>query len=170
MKKEFTEIKPDQITDNTFKLIGADWMLITAGSINNYNTMTANWGGLGFFWNKNVAICVVRPSRYTYEFMEGTDVFTLSFFTDDYREALNYCGFYSGRDVNKASETGLTAVESDNGAVYFSQARLVMECKKIYYQDLEPKNFLDQDICRKWYADNDYHRMYLGEIIKILSR
>ncbi|MDP4094851.1 MAG: flavin reductase family protein [Bacillota bacterium] len=161
----FVEIKPEQITDNVFKLVGKDWMLITSGNKKKYNTMTASWGGFGVIWGKMACFCTIRPNRYTYEFVEKNDSFTLTFFDEKYRNALNFCGTKSGRDVDKAAETGLTPVESDNGSVYFDEARLVIECKKIYYQDLIPGNFLDLDI-EKLYPQKDYHRMYIGEITK----
>ncbi|HHV99230.1 MAG TPA: flavin reductase family protein [Clostridiaceae bacterium] len=170
MAEKFVEIKPEQITDNTFKLIGSDWMLVTAGTLGSYNTMTASWGGFGVLWNKNVCFCVVRPSRYTYGFMEKADTFTLAFFDDNYRKALAFCGSHSGRDVDKAAKTGLTPVESGNGSVYFDEARLVLECRKLYFQDLNPANFIDMGIDKEYYPEKDYHRMYVGEVIRCLQK
>jgi len=170
MTKEFVEIKPEQIADNTFKLVGSGWMLVTAGTLDAYNTMTASWGGFGVLWNKNVCFCVVRPSRYTYEFMEKADTFTLTFFDDNYREVLNFCGSHSGRDVDKAAKTGLTPVESSNGSVYFNEARLVLECRKLYFQDLNPANFIDRGIIEECYPQKDFHRMYVGEVISCLQK
>lgn len=169
MSEKFVEIKPDQITDNTFKLIGLDWMLITAGTLDSYNTMTASWGGFGVLWNKNICFCVVRPNRYTYGFMEKADTFTLSFFDNNYRNALIFCGSHSGRDVDKAAETGLTPVETGNGSVYFNEARLVIECRKLYFQDINPANFIDPDIDKN-YPQKDYHRMYVGEVVRCLQK
>jgi len=169
MAKEFVEIKPVQITDNTFKLIGSDWMLITAGTLDAYNTMTASWGGLGVLWNKDVCFCFVRPTRHTYGFMEKADTFTLTFFDEDYRDALKFCGSHSGRDVDKAAKTGLTPVQSSSGSVYFNEARMVIECRKLYYQDIDPANFIDPSIDKN-YSLKDYHRMYVGEIIKCLQK
>ncbi len=165
----FVPIKPEDIRDNVFKLIGSDWMLITAGTRDFFNMMTASWGGLGVLWNKNIAICFIRPQRYTYDFMERSEHFTLSFFGEAYREALNLCGSKSGRQVDKAAATGLTAVVGETGAVYFAEARLVLECRKIYFQDLDPTHFLDLSI-HKNYPSRDYHRMYLGEIVRCLAQ
>lgn len=169
MNKSFIEIKPEQFTDNTFKLIGSDWMLITAGTLDSYNTMTASWGGFGILWNKNVCFCVVRPTRHTYNFIEKSGAFSLSFFDDKYRKALQFCGSHSGRDVDKAASTGLTPVAGDNGTVYFNEARLVIECKKLYFQDIDPKNFMDIALDKN-YPLKDYHRMYIGEISKSFLR
>lgn len=165
MSSNFKLIEPDQISDNTFNLIGKDWMLITAGSLQSYNMMTASWGGLGILWGKKVCFCVIRPSRYTYEFIEKAENFTLTFFEEKYRNALNFCGSKSGRDVDKAAATGLTPIEGSSGAVYFDEARLVLECKKLYYHDLDPQHFLDAGM-EKNYNGSDYHRLYFGEIIQ----
>lgn len=165
----FKVIKPEDISDNTFKLVGKDWMLITAGTIGEYNTMTASWGGIGVLWNKNVCFCFVRPSRYTYNFIENSENFTLSFFGEEYREALKICGAKSGKDINKAEVTGLNPFEDSEGMVSFDQARLVIECKKIYFQDLNPENFLATEI-QDSYSKGDYHRMYVGEITRCLLK
>lgn len=170
MHDTFTELRPEQITDNPFKLVGTDWMLITAGNKDSYNTMTASWGGFGVLWNKNTCFIVVRPSRYTYEFLEKNNIFTLSFFDQSYRSALSFCGSHSGRDCNKAAETGLTAIESRNGSVFFNEARLVIECRKLYYQDINPSNFIDSEIDTKNYPLKDYHRMYVGEVLTCLKK
>lgn len=163
MKDTFVSISPEEVTDNPFKLIGTDWMLITAGDAQRVNTMTASWGGLGILWNKKVCFCFIRPSRFTYGLMETGKVFTLSFFEEKFRNVLNYCGSNSGRDVDKVAATGLTPVHSPSGSVYFQEARLVLDCRKLYYHDFETKNFLDGEI-EKNYNGEDYHRMYVGEI------
>ncbi|ANW97767.1 flavin reductase [Thermoclostridium stercorarium subsp. thermolacticum DSM 2910] len=169
MAAKFVKISPQDIKDNPFKAIGDEWMLVTAGSLGSYNTMTASWGGLGVLWGKNIAFCVIRPTRYTYEFMEKADTFTLCFFDGKYKKALSFCGTHSGRDYDKARETGLTAAETENGSVYFNEARLVLECKKLYYDDINPRNFVDPEI-DSHYPDKDYHRMYVGEIINVLKK
>jgi flavin reductase (DIM6/NTAB) family NADH-FMN oxidoreductase RutF len=166
---QFKVTNPEKITDNPFKLIGSDWMLITAGSPQAFNTMTASWGGMGIIWNKKVCFCVVRPTRHTRLFTERSGYFTLSFFEERYRDVLNYCGSHSGRDVDKIKETGLTPVFGDN-TVYFAEARLVFECKKVYYQDIDPGNFLDPAIDQRNYPLKDYHRLYVGEIVSCLVR
>ena len=165
MNKEFQAIKVTEITDNVFKLIGSDWMLITAGTLHEFNTMTASWGGMGVLWNKNVCWCVIRPQRYTYRFVEDAEGFTLSFFEEQHRSILKFCGTKSGRDVDKMAATGLTPLATESGAVSFAQARLVLECRKIYIHDLDPANFLDPSIHEK-YPDKDYHRLYLGEVVR----
>ena len=169
MSNEFKPIDACKLTDNVFSLIGKEWMLITAGTVDNYNTMTASWGGMGHLWDKDVCFVFVRPSRYTYEFMEKNDTFSLSFFTEEWRNALTICGTKSGRDIDKAKETGLKPIPGEHRTTVFEQARLIIECKKIYYQDIIPQHFLDPSIEKK-YNNGDYHRMYIGEILSVKQK
>ncbi len=162
-------IEPLDMNENVFRLIGKEWMLITAGSVDSFNTMTASWGGLGVLWHKDVCFCFVRPNRYTYEFLEESKLFTLSFFDERYRDALNLCGTRSGREIDKVKEAGLTPLEHSSGAICFGESRLSLVCRKIYYQDLVPEQFLDAKI-KDLYPQSDYHRMYVGEIIEIRSK
>ncbi|MBN1824369.1 MAG: flavin reductase family protein [Endomicrobiales bacterium] len=162
-------IPAEKVADNVFKLIDSDWMLITAGDIGSFNMMTASWGGLGVLWSKHVAFCFVRPTRHTYSFMEKNSVFTLSFFEEKYRDALNLCGTKSGRDIDKAKAAKLTPAKSPSGSVCFAEARMVIECKKIYFSDIDPKNFIDKSIDVN-YPKKDYHRMYVGEITNCLIK
>lgn len=159
-------IKPSEFSEETFKLIGEDWMLITAGDIKNFNTMTANWGGFGVLWHKNICCIFVKPQRYTYKFIENNDYFTLGFFSKEFRKVLEFCGTKSGRDFDKVKETKLTPVQGDFGTVYFDEAKIVITVKKIYFQDLNPENFISSIIGEN-YKNNDYHRMYIGEIVDI---
>lgn len=170
MNKSFQLLDAEEIVDNPFRLVGKDWMLITAGSPDKFNTMTASWGGMGVLWNKQVCFCFVRPSRYTYGFMERAETFTLSFFEEKYRKALSFCGSRSGRDVDKIAAAGLTPLATDQGSLSFEEARLVLECRKIYYQDILPAHFLDPQIDEKCYKGKDYHRMYVGEIVSCYTR
>ena len=160
----FKEINPAEITDNFIKLIGADWMLITAGDHAQCNTMTASWGGVGYMWNKPIAIAVIRPQRHTFEFTEREDMLTLSFFTEEHREALKYCGSHSGRDEDKIHNACLSVAFTDDEVPAIAQARLVLECKKLYCDMLKAECFLDNNIIEKWYAAQDFHKAYILEI------
>ncbi len=162
------EIRPESLAENPFSLIGRDWMLVTAGTMEGFNTMTASWGGMGVLWDRSVCFIFIRPTRYTYEFIERSDSFSLSFFEEKYRKALQFCGSHSGRDTDKIKGTGLTPF-AESGVIAFKEARLVIACRKIYFQDILPANFLDSSI-DKMYAKKDYHRMYVGEITKCLVR
>lgn len=158
-------IDPADIISNPFNLIGEDWMLVTAGEMGDFNTMTASWGALGVLWGRKVAFVVIRPHRYTFQFVERSDTFTLTFFCENYREALNICGTKSGRDGDKVAEAGLTPLPSPSGSVYFAEACLVLECRKLYAQDFDPTLFVDKSIDAEVYPAKDYHRLYVGEIV-----
>jgi len=168
MAKQLLPTDPALIRDNPFSLIASDWFLITAGNLKSFNTMTASYGALGELWHKKVTFCFVRPTRYTFEFMEKSDYYTLSFFDETYRDILKVCGTKSGRDIDKMRGIGLTPVKGEHEAVYFEEARLVLECKKIYFQDFDPANFLDAAIGAEY--NDDFHRVYIGEIVRCLRR
>ena len=161
---------PKALNVNPFELIGKAWGLFTAGSVSDYNTMTVSWGTMGIFWDgRPVVNCFVSPQRYTYEFIEKQEHFTLSFYIDSkYREMLAFCGSKSGRDVDKAKECGLTVMGFD-GAAGFAEADIVISAKKIYYYDLDQSNMLDPSIMNS-YPANDFHRCYFGEIKNIYTK
>jgi flavin reductase (DIM6/NTAB) family NADH-FMN oxidoreductase RutF len=161
------KISLDEFNFNAFS-IKDEWFLISSGDKDNYNTMTASWGGFGVLWHKNVASIYIRPQRYTYEFVEKNDLFTICFFDKSYKDALKFCGSNSGREIDKASSCHLTPQEFD-GAVGFNEASAVFVCKKLYYDDLKPENFLCDDIMKN-YANNDFHRLYIGEIISVFRK
>ncbi|MBQ8782314.1 MAG: flavin reductase [Clostridia bacterium] len=163
------EISPREIDKNAIKLISEDWALLTAGSADGWNTMTVSWGGIGELWGKDVAFVFVRPQRYTKEFIDNSEYFTLSFFDDSYKGALRVCGAKSGRDIDKSKEAGITPV-FENGTAYLEQANLVLLCKKLYSQDMTPDCFLDKSIITDNYKANDFHTTYVGEIIKVLKK
>lgn len=159
------EINPGEITLNPFKRIDKDWCLITAGNEEKFNTMTASWAGLGILWSKKVATCYIRPQRYTKEFVDNNEFFTLTFFPDGYREALTFCGRNSGKNVDKVKETGLTPWFTDN-SVSFKEADLVLVCRKLYAQDMKEECFVDKSVSDRNYPEKDWHTLYIGEIVK----
>lgn len=165
----FKEIEIKDLNMNPFTLIGNEWMLITAGNENKFNTMTASWGSLGVFWGKNSATIYVRQSRYTKEFIDSNDTFTLSFFSEDYKKALGICGSLSGRDVNKVEKANLTPV-FDEISPYFKEAKMTMICKKMYHTDIELANFDEPKFNETMYPDKDYHTIYITEILKVLDK
>lgn len=169
MTNKLVPIDPCVIKDNVFTLIGSDWMLITAGTPKSFNTMTASWGAMGELWHKKVCFCFVRPTRHTYQFITKAGTFTLSFFDETYRDVLNLCGSKSGRDIDKVAATGLTPAATETGSVYFEQARLVLECRIMYTHDFDPERFIDPKI-HEAYPEKDYHRMFVGEVIRCLAR
>ena len=161
------KIDPKELTLNPIKLIGSDWMLVTSGTMDNFNTMTASWGGVGFLWNRAVAFVFIRPQRYTFEFVEKNDMLTLSFFGEEYRKALSFCGSHSGRDTDKIAATGLSPYATESGNIAFRQASVVLECRKLYKQDMTPDAFIDKKIINKWYPEKDFHRCYVVEIVNL---
>lgn len=162
-------VDPKQLNENVFSLIGDKWMLITAGNGEQCNTMTASWGGLGVIWGAPAAICYIRPQRYTKEFVDREEYFTLTFFGEEWRKALSLCGSKSGRDTDKVKECGFTVKTAACGAPYFEEAELVLVCRKRFAQDMDPAN-IPQDIKEKWYPNQDYHTMYIGEIVEALKK
>lgn len=159
------QIMVKDLKENPFNLIGDEWMLITAGDSNKYNMMTASWGGVGVLWNKPVATAYIRPQRYTNEFVDNCEYFTLSFYGDK-KDLHKVCGSKSGREVDKTKECGLHPI-FDCNSVWFEEARLVLVCKKLYKQQLAPECFIDKEIDTKCYAEHDYHYAYIGEIEKV---
>ncbi len=162
----FTQISPFSLQENVFSLIDQDWMLITAGPYNESNSMTASWGGFGILWHKPICFIFIRPTRYTFEFMDKFNNFTLCFFEEKHRNVLQVCGTMSGRNTDKIKLAGLTPMLLEPADVGFEEARLILQCNKIYYEDLSPARFLDPHIETN-YPKKDYHRMFIGEIHKV---
>lgn len=162
----FTQVELAELDVNPFDKIGSEWMLVTAGSgVEDCNTMTASWGGLGVNWGRNVATIYLRPQRYTKEFLEREGRFTLSFFgVGNEREALGLLGRVSGRDVpDKIAQAGLVPVDLA-GSVTFEQAALVLVCRTLYADAIDPARFLDETIDAACYPEHDYHTLYIAEI------
>lgn len=166
---KFKEINPEQFEQSPFKLIGKDWMLITAEKDGKVNTMTASWGGFGIMWGKNVAYIVLRPQRYTKEFVDNSTTFSLSFFDGSYKKQLGYLGSVSGREEDKIGKSKFTVIYTD-GIPYFEEACTTVLCRKLYAQKFQPEYFLAQELDEKWYPDKDYHTLYIAEVSKILVK
>jgi len=169
MNSKFFQINVKSLKGNFFHLLDDDWMLITAGNATSFNTMTASWGTFGILWNNQVAIGFIRPNRYTFEFANTSDYFTLSFYPGKFKSILEFCGSHSGRKVDKVKEMGLTPLYTEKGSVYFSEAHLVFECRKIYSDDIKPENIIDKSLIQHIYPEADFHRMFFGEIINCLA-
>ncbi len=162
---KLTEIQISELSFNPFEKLGKDWFLVTSGDENSYNTMTAAWGFFGFVWRKNVINALVRHNRYTFEFMEKNDLFTVTFLPEDKKDALKFCGANSGRNCDKAKETGLTPLFID-GTTTFEEAELVFVCKKVYTQDFDSNLFLNAE-CRECNETETVHKQFIGEILKV---
>jgi flavin reductase (DIM6/NTAB) family NADH-FMN oxidoreductase RutF len=134
------------------------------------NTLLASWGGLGVIWNRNVAFVFIRQSRFTKEFVDAADSFSLTFFdTEKCKELMAYMGTESGKKENKIQNAGLTVAQVD-GVPYFKEARLVVICRKMSRHHLSSEGFIDKTIEPQWYGDKDYHDMYIGEVVKIFEK
>ena len=169
MSSENVRINTKDFHTSIFNLWDHDWLLLTSGDFHTgkYNAMTVAWGGLGIMWNMPIAMVVVRPSRYTYEFINAYDTFTVCGFPPTYRHALSLLGTKSGRDGNKIKESGLTPItHAIAAAPGFKEANLVIACRKSYFADFDPAHFMDERI-EKQYSGSDYHRMLYGEILSI---
>lgn len=162
-------VEIENLKINPFTLINKEWMLIVAGDETAHNCMTASWGSLGELWGHYTATIHIRPQRYTREFVEKQDYFSLCFFDSDRRDVLNFCGSKSGKDFDKAKECGLT-VNFDEKAPYYEEAKLVLVCRKLYSQDMKAENFIDKSIIDKAYPAGDFHRNYVGEIVAVLEK
>lgn len=145
-----------------------EWALVTAGTIDHYNTMTISWGGIGTLWSKPVVSVYVKPIRYTYQFLEENEYFTVSFFDGQYKKDLGILGSKSGRDGDKVALTSLhpTAL---NQAVTFEEAKITLLCKKIYFQDLDTTK-MPQTVIESYYENEAAHRMYIGEVVSIIEK
>ena len=155
----------DMLNMNPFTKIGKEWALISAGDKNKCNTMTVSWGGVGVLWGKNVVYIFIRDSRYTKEFIDNGEFFSMSFFDEKYRDALSYCGKESGRNVDdKFKGAGLTPAFRHN-IPYPDEANLVLLCRKMAAVPITEDTFVDPQIMPKWYSDNDMHVMYVIEAV-----
>lgn len=162
-------IPPDQLVLPPFSHWDDRWFLLTAGDWPSgvFNTMTVSWGSFGTIWNRPFAQVVVRPTRHTFRFMEEYRSFTLCSFPSEHHEALTLLGTRSGRDGDKIAASGLTPEAATSvAAPAFAEADLVVECRTIYWDDLEPGRFLDPSIDRN-YPGKDYHRIYFGEAVAV---
>jgi len=162
-------IDPYQFSVQPHDLFDRQMVLLTSGDFTkgDYNCMTIGWGLFGTMWNVPAALVVVRPSRFTYEFMERFDNFTMTAFPANYRRDLGYLGRVSGRDEDKLAKTQLTPISADLvSSPTFAEAELSVECRKIYFSDYLPEQFLASFIHEE-YDGGDYHRLYYGEILQI---
>ena len=161
------QIKPEELQKNPFQMIGKEWLLVAAEKAGKTNAMTASWGGVGIMWGKPVAYVFIRPQRYTKEFIDASDTFSLSVLGEEYHKTLSYFGTVSGRDEDKIAKSGLQ-VAYDGATPYFQEAGTVMICRKLFAQYYDPACFIDKTCDETWYPEKDYHMMYIAEIEKVL--
>lgn len=167
----FREISIQELSINPCTAIAKEWMLITAGNQERgYNTMTASWGHLGSLWGHGgglpTSVIFIRPQRFTKEFVDREEYYTLSFFEPEYKKQLGYLGSHSGRDGDKVAAAGLTPVFLEDTTA-FAEAKLVLVCRKLYRAPLVEEGFLDREVLEDCYPNRDLHDMYIGEITKV---
>lgn len=163
------EINIREIKESAVKMISDDWALLSAGNESKWNTMTVSWGGIGEIWGKDVAFVFVRPQRYTKEFIDKNGRFTLSFFGGEMKKEMGILGKISGRNEDKIALSRIKGVfEADT--VYVDGAKYVLVCKTLYTDFIKPENFIEKDNDEKWYAQKDYHKVYVAQIEKVLEK
>ncbi len=154
-----------ELTTDIFSQFDKKWGLLTAGKPGDFNTMTVSWGGLGTLWGKPVATVYVRTSRYTHEFMDREEYFTVSFYPEEYKKTLGVLGSKSGRDMDKMNASGLTP-EPIGDSMTFGEAELTLVCRKLFCQQLDVKN-IPSEIADAFYEKDAAHDMYIGEVVEI---
>lgn len=161
----FKKVDTETYTMQPFKEIGKDWLLISAKKEGVVNTMTASWGGIGVLWKRNVATVYIRPQRYTKEFVDGAEYFTLTMF-DSHKKELGILGSKSGRDIDKIKEVDFHLEEID-GQPTFAEGKATLVCKKLYADTIKAECFIEPGIDEDVYPNKDYHVMYIGEIVGV---
>jgi flavin reductase (DIM6/NTAB) family NADH-FMN oxidoreductase RutF len=167
----FKSISPEEITDNVFKLVGKDFTVITAGKIPEHNSMTAGWGGLGILFEKPTTWCFLRASRYTLELIKKEQTYTMSYFSDEYKEQVLFFGSKTGKNTDKMKETALTAIQTPSGNTTFKEARLIIECKLAEITTVGPDDFYTPEgktfIESAYDEVKEYHKIVFGEITNV---
>ena len=158
-------IRWEELNVNIFDLFANRWGLVTAGT-DSFNAMTVSWGSMGVMWSKPVVTVYVKPIRYTSEYLDRYEQFTLSFFPEKYRKDLATLGTYSGRDCDKLAMTGLTPSVTENGVVY-EQAELTLVCRRLYREPLKREG-IPAFAVEKYYTEEAPHCVYVGEVIDII--
>lgn len=165
---DFITVDPMELEENFLKKIKLEWALLTAAKPDGtVNTMTISWGEFGHFWNEFVVTVGVRPQRYTKEFMDASDSFSVSFLCPAHRKELAYLGEASGRDEDKIKKSGLT-LTSYESIPFFEEATLAVFCKTLYSQELSETGFRNNQILEKMYPEKDLHTLYIGAIQEVL--
>ncbi len=167
----FKSISPEELSDNVFKLVGKDFTVISAGNETHYNSMTASWGGFGILFNKPTTWCFLRANRYTLELIKQQQSYTMTYFSDEYKDQVLFLGSKTGRDTEKMKEVSLTHVLTPAGNSSFKEAKLIIECKLTEISTVHPDDFYTQegkDFIKEGYDDaKDYHKLIFGEITNV---
>jgi len=157
-----------EFTTDILSVFDKKWALLTAGDSDKFNTMTISWGGLGTIWGKPVATVYVRTSRYTHDFMDANDFFTVSFYPEEFKQILGVLGSKSGRDMDKMKGSGLTPVQTGE-SMSFKEAEITLICRKLFRQQLDVAS-IPEDVAKAMYEGQAPHDMYIGEIVEIIRQ
>ena len=157
-----------EFTTDILSVFDKKWALLTAGKEDSFNTMTISWGGLGTIWGKPVVTVYVRTSRYTHDFMDSNEFFTVSFYPEECRKILGVLGSKSGRDMDKMKDSGLTPVKAGD-SVSFKEAEVTLVCRKLFKQQLDEAN-MPENVAKAMYEGQAPHDMYIGEIVDIIRK
>ncbi len=169
-EKTFQLIDIKDLEDNAVSLFSDNWFVVTAGNETDFNQMTISWGALGEIWGKPAATIYIRNTRHTFPYLNREKYFTLCAFDEEYRDQVLFIGSNSGRDVNKVEATGLTTGTTELGNVYYNEARLVIECEKIYFNELIPDNIMIPEGRNMYEGNDDTHRMFIGRIVNVWEK
>ena len=165
------EVLAREIKDNPIFEFDKTWALVTSRKKDgSFNMCTLSWGSIGVLWSKEVVTIYVKPIRHTDSFIQEDDYFTVTFFNDDHKKDLALCGTKSGRDIDKINESDLEVIELENGITYKDFKRVYV-CKKIYQSPFVKEGFVNnQESLDRYYKDEPFHNMYVGEIIKVYEQ
>jgi flavin reductase (DIM6/NTAB) family NADH-FMN oxidoreductase RutF len=145
-------------------------LLTSADSEGRPNVMTIGWGNPGVIWGRPIFVVYVRPSRFTFQNIEGTGEFVVNVPTADMQDQCMYCGTESGRDINKFEQCGLTPVDAPTvRAPLIAECVRFYECKVVHVNDLVDAA-IAADIRREAYPKGDFHRLYFGQVMRVSER
>ena len=163
----FEKVEFKSVQNEMYEKLISEGGLILAGTLEDHNNMTIGWATSGVLWSKPVIISYVKPTRYTFEFCNKYDTFTILYF-ENRKDVLKECGTKSGRDYNKDELCNLHPCLLD-GEIAYEEASLVITCRKIYQDDFEKESFLDETY-EEIYKDGLLHRRYIGKIVGIYKK
>lgn len=167
----FKQIEPYDITDNVFTLVNKIFPVIAVGEPDNCNAMVASGGGMGTLFRKPATWCVFPSNRYTLELIEQSQTYTLSYFSDEYREYFMLLGRKSGRDSDKMKEVELTLIETPLGNTTFEEARLVIECSLTQITIPQADDFYSEEakayITEAYRTPGDIRKYVFGDITAV---
>lgn len=154
---------------NIFRLFDDHWGVLMAGTPDHFNAMTISWGAMGTLWGprtkgRQTVTVYVKPSRYTFQFLQKQDYFTVSFLPEDCRRDVTLLGTTSGRDGDKLKATSLTAKPFSHHTVGFDQAEMTFVCHKIYSDQFDVEK-VPADVREAYYKDDAAHYIFIGEIV-----